>query len=79
MNLRKLDDIQAQDWFNIDRYRWLTGLLAVFLANATVAIVGQLAFLGIIVPHVVRKLVGGNYRVLIPFSTVIGAWLLLSG
>lgn len=36
-----------------------------------------LAFLGIIVPHVVRKLVGGNYRVLIPFSTVIGAWLLL--
>ena len=62
---------------NLDRYRWLTGLLAVFLASATVAIVGQLAFLGIIVPHVVRKLVGGNYRVLIPFSTVIGAWLLL--
>ena len=78
MNLLNLDDIQARSiGFNIDRYRWLTGLLAVFLASATVAIVGQLAFLGIIVPHVVRKLVGGNYRVLIPFSTVIGAWLLL--
>ena len=35
------------------------------------------SLLGIIVPHVVRKLIGGNYRVLIPFSTVIGAWLLL--
>ncbi|MFH7204468.1 FecCD family ABC transporter permease, partial [Staphylococcus aureus] len=78
LNLLNLDDIQARSiGFNIDRYRWLTGLLAVFLASATVAIVGQLAFLGIIVPHVVRKLVGGNYRVLIPFSTVIGAWLLL--
>ncbi|WRN67485.1 hemin ABC transporter permease protein IsdF [Staphylococcus aureus] len=78
LNLLNLDDVQARSiGFNIDRYRWLTGLLAVFLASATVAIVGQLAFLGIIVPHVVRKLVGGNYRVLIPFSTVIGAWLLL--
>ncbi|MDT3936037.1 hemin ABC transporter permease protein IsdF, partial [Staphylococcus aureus] len=78
LNLLNLDDIQARSiGFNIDCYRWLTGLLAVFLASATVAIVGQLAFLGIIVPHVVRKLVGGNYRVLIPFSTVIGAWLLL--
>ena len=74
LNLLNLDDVQARSiGFNIDRYRWLTGLLA----SATVAIVGQLAFLGIIVPHVVRKLVGGNYRVLIPFSTVIGAWLLL--
>ncbi len=62
LNLLNLDDIQARSiGFNIDRYRWLTGLLAVFLASATVAIVGQLAFLGIIVPHVVRKLVGGNY------------------
>ena len=78
LNLLNLDDVQARSiGFNIDRYRWLTGLLAVFLASATVAIVGQLAFLGIIVPHVVRKLIGGNYRVLIPFSTVIGAWLLL--
>ncbi len=73
LNLLDLDHIQARSiGFNIHRYRWLTGLLAVFLASATVAIVGQLAFLGIIVPHVVRKLVGGNYRVLIPFSTVIG-------
>ena len=31
---------------------------SIFIASATVAIVGQLAFLGIIVPHVVRKLVG---------------------
>lgn len=45
LNLLNLDDIQARSiGFNIDRYRWLTGLLAVFLASATVAIVGQLAF-----------------------------------
>ena len=72
LNLLNLDDVQARSiGFNIDRYRWLTGLLAVFLASATVAIVGQLAFLGIIVPHVVRKLVGGNYRVLIPFLQLL--------
>ena len=45
LNLLNLDDVQARSiGFNIDRYRWLTGLLAVFLASATVAIVGQLAF-----------------------------------
>ena len=45
LNLLNLDDVQARSiGFNIDRYRWLTGLLAVFLASATVAIVGKLAF-----------------------------------
>ncbi len=37
LNLLNLDDIQARSiGFNIDCYRWLTGLLAVFLASATV-------------------------------------------
>lgn len=45
LNLLNLDDVQARSiGFNIDRYRWITGLLAVFLASATVAIVGQIAF-----------------------------------
>ncbi|WRN75233.1 iron chelate uptake ABC transporter family permease subunit [Staphylococcus aureus] len=72
MNLLNLDDIQARSiGFNIDRYRWLTGLLAVFLASATVAIVGQLAFLGIIVPHVVRKLVGAITEYLFRFLQLL--------
>lgn len=78
LNLLNLDDVQATSiGFKINRFRWITGLIAVFLASATVAIVGQMAFLGIIVPHVVRKLVGGNYKIIIPLSTIIGAWLLL--
>ncbi|ATH62899.1 MULTISPECIES: hemin ABC transporter permease protein IsdF [Staphylococcus] len=78
LNLLNLDDMQAKSiGFQIDTYRWIIGLLAVFLASATVAIVGQIAFLGIIVPHIVRKIVGVNYKAVIPFSIVIGAWFLL--
>lgn len=78
LNLLNLDDMQAKSiGFQIDTYRWIIGLLAVFLASATVAIVGQMAFLGIIVPHIVRKIVGVNYKAVIPFSIVIGAWFLL--
>ena len=48
-----------------------TGLLAVFLASATVVIVGKLAFLGIIVPHVVRKLIGAITEYLFRFLQLL--------
>ena len=52
-------------------------LLAVFLATTATATVGVLAFIGIIVPHAGRQLVGHDYNRLLPFTMLAGSWLLL--
>ncbi|MCD8121146.1 MAG: iron ABC transporter permease [Clostridiales bacterium] len=52
-------------------------LIAVMLAAISTAELGVVSFIGLIVPHVARLLVGSNHRVLIPFSALGGAFLLL--
>ncbi|MCG5212110.1 FecCD family ABC transporter permease [Streptosporangium sp. KLBMP 9127] len=53
-------------------------LLAASLATAAaVAVSGLIAFVGIVVPHVVRRLAGGSYRIVLPLSLVGGAAFLV--
>jgi len=52
-------------------------LLASMLTAVAVAFVGIIAFLGLIVPHIARIIVGGDHRLLLPASIVIGANVLL--
>jgi iron complex transport system permease protein len=57
----------------------VAGLLAVtLLTGATVAACGPIAFVGLIVPHVARGVVGADHRWLLPYSALMGAVLLLS-
>jgi iron complex transport system permease protein len=49
----------------------------VILAGAATAIAGPIAFVGLIVPHMCRLLVGTDHRWLLPFSAVVGAALLV--
>ncbi|MFC6882096.1 MULTISPECIES: FecCD family ABC transporter permease [Actinomadura] len=52
----------------------LTVLIAASLATAcAVAVSGLIGFVGIVVPHVVRRLAGGSYRVVLPLSLLGGA------
>ncbi|RKD25789.1 iron-siderophore ABC transporter permease [Ammoniphilus oxalaticus] len=53
------------------------GVVVVFLAGGSVAIAGSIGFIGLIVPHIVRGLIGLDYRWMIPYSALIGASLLL--
>ncbi|WP_027092917.1 FecCD family ABC transporter permease [Cohnella thermotolerans] len=59
------------------RIKGLASLAIILLAGASVAAAGPIAFVGIIVPHVVRYLVGGDYRWIVPYSAVFGAILLV--
>lgn len=78
VNLLSFEDKQAHNiGFNITKYRLIIGLVAVFLASNATAIVGQLAFVGLIVPHIIRRIVGTNYKKVIPYSIMFGAWLVL--
>jgi iron complex transport system permease protein len=44
---------------------------------AAVAVSGLIGFVGIIVPHMLRLVVGGSYRLLLPLSVLVGAGFLV--
>lgn len=56
----------------------LAMLAVVLLTGPAVALVGKVAFVGLIIPHIVRMLIGGDYEKIIPYSALIGAAFLLA-
>ena len=79
VNLLSLgDDLATGLGTSLLRSRCLIGVVATFLAAGAVSIAGLVGFVGLIVPHGVRLLVGTDYRLVLPFSALGGA-LVLSG
>ena len=62
---------------NINRFRYLNILAIALLSGPAVSAVGSIAFLGLLVPHVVRLVVGPMHRHLILLSGLLGAIVLL--
>ncbi|NSL50210.1 FecCD family ABC transporter permease [Calidifontibacillus erzurumensis] len=52
-------------------------IIVIMLAGASVALVGNLAFIGLMIPHIVRALVGTDYRYILPMCATIGATFML--
>lgn len=52
-------------------------VIIILLAGASVALAGNMAFIGLMVPHIVRSIVGTDYRFILPMSAFIGAILML--
>jgi ABC-type Fe3+-siderophore transport system permease subunit len=61
----------------VERTRRITLVLAVLLASATVAVAGTITFIGLIAPHMARRLVGPRHAVLLPTAAGIGTLILL--
>ncbi|MBW4829218.1 MAG: iron ABC transporter permease [Clostridiaceae bacterium] len=77
-NLLSLGDNAAINLgVNVNRTRLLLSLVAVFLAGISTSVVGIIGFIGLIVPHISRLLLGYDYKYLIPMSGVLGGILLL--
>lgn len=53
------------------------GILVILLAGGSVAVAGPIGFVGIVIPHIARSMMGVDHRWVIPFSGVLGAILLL--
>ncbi|MEH0832982.1 Fe(3+) dicitrate ABC transporter permease subunit FecD [Pectobacterium cacticida] len=53
-------------------------LLAVTMTAIGVAVCGPISFIGLVVPHIVRKIIGGRHRWLLPVSALTGALLLVA-
>jgi iron complex transport system permease protein len=71
------DDEAAALGVNVARVRLFVVVAATIATAAAVAVSGLIAFVGIIVPHTIRLLVGGSYRLLLPLSVIVGAGFLV--
>jgi iron complex transport system permease protein len=78
-NLLALDDKTVRS-LGVDatKSRLAVSCIAVLLASATTAVIGSIGFLGLIAPHIARLIVGGDHRVALPFSMLLGAFILLA-
>lgn len=77
-NLLSLEDKTARSLgLNVNTSRIVISLVAVLLASICTAVAGVISFLGLIVPHIGRILVGSDHRRLIPFSALAGAFTFL--
>lgn len=77
-NLLALEDKTARSLgVNVNGARIAVSVIAVMLASISTAVIGPISFLGLIVPHIARLLVGSNHKVLIPYSVILGAFTLL--
>lgn len=63
---------------SVSRVRILVVASATLATAAAVAVSGLIGFVGIIVPHTIRLLVGSSYRVLLPLSAIAGAAFLVA-
>lgn len=62
---------------NVNVARFVISSIAVLLAGIATATAGLFLFVGLLVPHIGRILVGTDHKVLIPFSAILGALLIL--
>lgn len=77
-NLLGLEDKTARSLgVNVTLVRVVVSMVAVLLASISTAVVGVISFVGLIVPHIARLLIGSNHKVLLPFSALLGALLLV--
>lgn len=71
------DEIAQSAGARVQMQRLLLIGLSVALAGAAISIGGAIAFIGLIAPHMARKLVGPSFSKVLPVSALIGAILLL--
>lgn len=76
LNALRVGDVRARAvGLNVDRAQWLILSASALLAASSVALAGIVGFIGLIVPHVARRVVGSDARALIPMCALIGASL----
>lgn len=73
------DEAAASLGVAVQRERLTMIALAAIITSLCAAVAGQIGFIGLVAPHVARKLLGDDYRIVLPVSAICGATLLLLG
>ena len=71
------DDVARGLGMRVERIRLLLVVLAAGLTGSAVAVSGMLAFVGLVVPHGARLLVGSDHRSIAPLAALLGASLMV--
>jgi iron complex transport system permease protein len=78
INLLTLSDDEAKTMgVNVTRIRTTVIICATLVTAASVSVSGLIGWVGLVIPHLTRRLVGNNYRLLMPASMLTGALFLL--
>ena len=71
------DQEAAHLGFNVQRDTRLLLLLVALIVGATVAVAGIIGFVGLVVPHICRRITGANHQQLFPVAALVGAILMV--
>ncbi len=71
------DDMAKSIGTNVEKIRFYMVTLAALLAASAVSVAGMLGFVGLVVPHMIRMLVGSDFEYLLPCSALFGAALVV--
>ncbi|MEJ8548065.1 FecCD family ABC transporter permease [Brevibacillus borstelensis] len=78
LNIQELgDDMAKGAGVNVEKKRLTLIAISVALASAAVGIAGGISFVGLMAPHMARKLVGTGYGSLLPASAILGGMFVL--
>ncbi|MFD1737718.1 FecCD family ABC transporter permease [Bacillus salitolerans] len=78
INVKELgDDVASGLGVKVQLYRFFLLFISVALAGSAVAFAGGIGFVGLIAPHIARKLIGRSVQGLVPVSALIGGILVL--
>ncbi|MFD0944077.1 FecCD family ABC transporter permease [Savagea faecisuis] len=75
--LRLGDEMAQLLGHNVERSRFLLIVLSTLLAGIAVSVAGLIGFVGLVVPHILRMMIGGDYRYLLPASALGGGVLVV--
>jgi iron complex transport system permease protein len=76
LNALRVGDLRARAaGLDVSRAQWMMLASSSLLAAASVVLAGLVGFIGLIVPHLARRVVGSDARVLLPACASIGAAL----
>lgn len=71
------DEIAGSLGLNIEKTRMVLIICASLLAASAVSVVGMLGFVGLVIPHITRLIIGSDYRYLFPASALLGASIMM--
>ena len=71
------DEIAKGLGLNLNKLKVLLCILIIFLTGCSVSVSGAIGFIGLIIPHITKKVVPQNYFLIIPVSAILGALVLV--
>ena len=78
LNVLSLDEDEAKTlWLDTGKIRIIVIICSTLMTAASVSISGIIGWIGLVIPHLGRRLVGADYKVLVPTSILLGSTYLL--